>query len=149
MIVCKLSDSSRYYGFSPELKEALRWIEAHFHDAFVPGSVEVGESGIFVNSQEPAMLPREKVCLEAHKKYIDIHVPLKGEEIMGWAPVEGLHNVIKSYDAEADFELFGDAAHSIVHVRVGEIAVFFPEDAHAPNIGIGNHKKFCVKVPVR
>lgn len=148
MIVCKISDAARYDAVSPLLKEALDWVAAHVSDPFKVGSITVGDGGIVVNSQEVAMSPREKSQLEAHRKFIDIHVPLKGEEIMGWAPVDGLRNNIKPYDADADFELFGDAAHSLLHVRVGELAIFFPEDAHAPNIGIGNHKKYCVKVPV-
>lgn len=148
MIVCKISDAERYHGISSQLKEALEWVESHADTPFSVGSEKVGDCGIVVNSQEVAMLPREKSQLEAHRKFIDIHVPLRGEETMGWAPVNGLRNCVKPYDEEADFELFGDAAHSLLHVRVGELAIFFPEDAHAPNIGIGNHKKYCIKVPV-
>lgn len=148
MIICKLKDASRYYSISPELREALEWVEAHFKDPFKAGSQKVGDNGVVVNSQEVVMAPREKSFLEAHRKFTDIHVPLFGEEIMGWAPVADLRNVLNPYSEKDDFELFGDSAHAILHVRPGEIAIFFPEDAHAPNIGVGNHKKFCVKVPV-
>ena len=149
MIVCDLRDAARYYSISPLLAQALMWIEKHKDDEFKVGSIKRdGDSGITVNMQEVAMLPREKSCLEAHRKFIDIHVPLKGEETMGWAPVKALRNQLKPYDPDADFELYGDAAHSMLDIRVGQIAIFYPEDAHAPNIGIGNHRKLCVKVPV-
>ncbi|HUN20691.1 MAG TPA: YhcH/YjgK/YiaL family protein [Muribaculaceae bacterium] len=134
MIVCDLRDAARYYPISPLLAQALMWIEKHKDDEFKVGSIKLdGDSGITVNMQEVAMLPR---------------VPLKGEETMGWSPVKALRNQLKPYDPDADFELYGDAAHSMLDIRVGQIAIFYPEDAHAPNIGIGNHRKLCVKVPV-
>ena len=33
-------------------------------------------------------------------------------------------------------------------IRPGQFVIFFPEDAHAPNIGIGRHKKLCIKIAV-
>lgn len=147
MILCEIKDASRYYNIDERLKQALVWIENHYKDPFVPGSQQIGDTGIIVNAQEPSMQAADNSNLEAHRRYLDIHVPLR-EETMGWAPVETLHNVLKPYDEDADFELFGDSAHSLFRVRVGQIAIFYPEDAHAPNIGTGTHRKYCVKVPV-
>lgn len=147
MILCEISDAARYYNLGERLAQALMWIGNHYKDPFKAGSVALGDSGIVVNAQEPAMQSAENSNLEAHRRFIDIHVPLR-EETMGWAPVETLRNVLKPYDADADFELFGDSAHSLFQVRVGQIAIFYPEDAHAPNIGTGTHRKYCVKVPV-
>ena len=75
-------------------------------------------------------------------------MPLKGTETMGWTPVGACKHVRQAYDEENDFMTFGDSAHSLLHVKKGQIAVFFPEDAHAPNIGLGNHRKLCLKIPV-
>lgn len=148
MILCNISDAERYYALDSRLAIALKWVAEHYRDAFCPGSVKLGDSGVIVNSQEPTLQPAENANLEAHRKYIDIHVPLDGEETMGWAPVEMLDDVLSVYDAEADFELFGNPSHSLFPVRVGQLAIFYPEDAHAPNIGTGSHHKYCVKVPV-
>ena len=74
---------------------------------------------------------------------------LKGTEIIGWAPVESLKHKREEYDADRDVAFYGDAAHSLLHVKVGQMAVFFPEDAHAPNIGLGNHRKLCIKIPLQ
>jgi len=148
MILCQISEAARYHSISPQLAQALKWVNEHYKDEFKAGSQHVGDLGVIVNSQEPAMQSAEASNLEAHRKYIDIHVPLQCTETMGWAPVDTLHDVITPYNSEADFELFGDQAHSLSQVRVGQLAIFFPEDAHAPNIGTGTHRKFCVKVPV-
>ncbi|MBO4344254.1 MAG: YhcH/YjgK/YiaL family protein, partial [Victivallales bacterium] len=45
-----------------------------------------------------------------------------------------------------DYCLFSDKPQSFFDVRPGCFAIFFPEDAHAPNIGTGVHKKVVVKI---
>jgi YhcH/YjgK/YiaL family protein len=67
---------------------------------------------------------------------------------MGWAPVADMTNLRQAYNEENDIEFYGDAARSIFNVQPGQMAIFFPEDAHAPNVGTGNHRKLCIKIPV-
>lgn len=149
MILCDISSASRFAVLSPSLDEAIEWLIQHRNDAFTKGSLQIGNEGrITVKCEEPHLMPPEKSELEAHRKYIDIHVPLKDVETIGWAPVAALKYPHGEYDETRDICFFGDSATSLLHVRVGQIAIFFPEDAHAPNIGIGNHKKLCIKIPV-
>jgi len=151
MILCSVTDAAPYGAVSPALKIAVDWLLGHRADTFVKGSTVIGSyngADIIVKCEEPALLPREKTALEAHRRFIDIHVPLKGTEIIGWAPVEALKHIRQPYDADADIAFYGDAAHSLLHVKVGQAAVFFPSDAHAPNIGLGTHRKLCIKIPV-
>ncbi|MBD5164025.1 MAG: DUF386 domain-containing protein [Bacteroidales bacterium] len=147
MILCQISDADMVGKLSPQLATAVQWIQQHWTDELAKGSIEIND-GVIVNVQEPALQNREQASLEAHKKFIDIHVPLKGTETMGWTPVGACKHVRQAYDEENDFMTFGDSAHSLLHVKKGQIAVFFPEDAHAPNIGLGNHRKLCLKIPV-
>lgn len=151
MILCQITDAERYKRLSPQLGLAIEWLMQHYEDEFVKGIYTVpNDSGfdITVKCEEPALLPREKARLEAHRRYIDIHVPLKGTESIGWAPTSALKYEREAYDEENDIAFFGDAAHSLLHVKKGQMVVFFPDDAHAPNIGLGNHRKLCIKVPV-
>ena len=150
MILSDIRNLARYEGVAPALGAAIRWLIEHESDAFVKGETAVEFPGgeFVVKCEEPAMMPRERVALEAHRRFIDIHVPLKGVEGIGWAPVEGLKHPHGEYDAERDIRFFGDVSVSILHVHPGQAVVFFPEDAHAPNIGLGNHRKLCIKIPV-
>ncbi len=151
MIISSITDAARYIALSRELAIAIEWMQGHWSDDFIKGTYSIGSTDageIFAKYEEPALLPREKAALEAHRRYIDIHVPLKGTEIIGWAPVASLKHTRTPYDADADIAFFGDAAHSLLHVKVGQCVIFFPEDAHAPNIGLGNHRKLCIKIPV-
>ncbi len=149
MILCAISDLHRYKGISPKLDEALYWLQAHSSDTFQKGKIAVGaDEDIIVNCEEPHLRTAESAELEAHRCFIDIHVPLKSRETIGWAPVSVMKYPHGEYDAERDICFFGDSATSILQVRVGQIVIFFPEDAHAPNIGTGTHRKLCIKIPV-
>lgn len=152
MILSLITDSDRYACISEGLATAFEWLRSFKPEDFVKGKTVIGTCGdseIYVNGEEPALLPREKASLESHRRYIDIHVPLKGTEIIGWAPVESLKHKREEYDVDRDVAFYGDAAHSLLHVKVGQMAIFFPEDAHAPNIGLGNHRKLCIKIPLQ
>ncbi len=151
MILSLITNSDRYRSISPALAQALDWLKQFSPADFVKGRFVIGNfngADIYVNAEEPALIPREKASLEAHRQFIDIHVPLKGTEIIGWAPVDSVKHPRGQYDVEKDIVFFGDAAHSLLHVKVGQMAIFFPEDAHAPNIGLGNHRTLCIKIPV-
>lgn len=150
MIITEINDCMRYCMLSPQIATALNWLLEHSDFKFVKGIYTIpltNGSEMIAKCEEPALVPREKASLEAHRRYIDIQIPLKGTELMGWAPVNALKHPRQSYDQENDIIFYGDSAHSILHVRVGQLVIFFPEDAHAPNIGLGNHRKLIIKVP--
>lgn len=147
MILCPIGQSALYDAVHPGLAKAMKWLREQTDANFAKGNIEIGD-GIVVKCEEPSLMPRESVKLEAHCKFIDIHVPLKGTEIIGWGPTDSLQYIHTPYDEERDVAFYGDAAHSLLHVKRGQMAVFFPEDAHAPNIGLGTHRKLCIKIPV-
>lgn len=146
MILCRIDDSDTYEPISATLSHALQWLRAFNAADFSAGELNIGR-GVVVKFEEPALRPREAATLETHRQFIDIHVPLKGTETIGWAPAGTLRHERAAYDADSDIAFWGDAAHSLLHVKVGQMAIFFPADAHAPNIGLGNHRKLCIKIP--
>ena len=85
---------------------------------------------------------------EAHRKYIDIQVPIEGTESMGWIELSECRELLKPYDSEKDVVFYNDAPSSYIQVSPGEFVIFFPEDVHAPGIGTENIKKLVVKVMV-
>ncbi len=52
---------------------------------------------------------------EGHKKYIDIHVVISGEENLGYTPCSEV-TVKKEYDSEGDYELYEGTLKNIFHV---------------------------------
>lgn len=146
MIIGTLDNIERFRTLDSLIFTALEWAAAHVGDPFVKGSQWIVEDKVKVNSEEVAMLPRERCRLEAHRLWADIHIPLSADERIGWAPTESLRNLTEPYDEERDIAFYGDSAQVIVNVLKKQFVILFPEDAHAPNIGVGNHRKLCIKI---
>ena len=96
--------------------------------------------------------PTPDVPFEAHRRYIDVQVMVAGEELME-AAAAGPLGVLQAYDEEKDVILFADpAAPSRLRLRAGDVAIFWPEDAHRPALAPGGVpalvRKTVVKVPV-
>ncbi len=102
---------------------------------------------------EQAYEPKARVdgFFESHRRYIDVQVIVDGEELMEVEDVSRLV-VTLPYEAERDLIKYADSAEAaVLKMRVGDVAVFFPEDGHMPSLrwrGAGLVRKTVVKVPV-
>lgn len=148
MILDDLKYIETYTSLSEEIAIALRWAAQQAKETFEKNTIELVPQKVIAQCEEVAMTPREKLMLEAHHRFIFIHVPISGEESMGWSSIENVKNKMAEYDEDNDIIFYGDAPQRVFHIHPGQFAIFFPEDAHAPNIGIGNHKKLCIKIAI-
>ena len=108
------------------------------------GSLPLGR----VDIDGDAVFAEEKQ-LEAHRRYYDVQFVVSGEEVMQYAPLEGLAKV-QPFDEDADFGLYctPERPSSIV-LRAGDVAVLAPEDAHKPGCALDAPccvRKIVVKV---
>ncbi|MET0263714.1 MAG: YhcH/YjgK/YiaL family protein, partial [Rariglobus sp.] len=114
-------------------------------------NVDLGD-GVFAMEQAYNTKPPADGRWEAHRVYIDVQVVVSGEELMGVVDVSRL-NVAEDLTPAKDV-MFFDAyeAGSTLRVRAGEIAVFYPVDAHKPSVSAGAAsvlvRKTVVKIPV-
>ncbi len=98
---------------------------------------------------EPRLRPEG--FFESHRKYADVQVIVEGEELM---EVEDISRLVVNQDylPERDLIKYADTAvASVLRMRTGDIAVFFPEDGHMPSLSWrapGLVRKTVVKVPV-
>ncbi len=91
----------------------------------------------------------EKTNWESHRKVIDIQYVISGEEKMGVAAVTTA-TVIKPYDDKRDVANYNVEGKYYVS-EPGRMFIFFPNDAHRPNITTGKNlpdKKIVIKIPV-
>ena len=115
------------------------------------GRVDIDGDAVFANVQEYDTVPAEEKQLEAHRRYYDVQFVVSGEEVMQYAPLEGLAKV-QPFDEDADFGLYctPERPSSIV-LRAGDVAVLAPEDAHKPGCALDAPccvRKIVVKVLV-
>lgn len=76
---------------------------------------------------------------EGHRDMIDIQYMIRGSEIIEWANKTTLITE-KEYDYDRDIEFFEVPENEVltkIHMKSGCFAVFFPDDAHRPQINDG------------
>jgi biofilm protein TabA len=91
----------------------------------------------------------DKTAFESHRKYIDLQYVITGEEKMAKAPVTSV-TVSKPYDEATDLANYTGEG-KIYTVPAGTFMLFFPTEAHRPNITPGGNKvvkKIVIKVRV-
>jgi len=94
---------------------------------------------------------RPEGFFETHRKYIDVQVIVAGEELMEVTAAAGLA-VTQGYDEKKDFIKYADTGMaSVLRMKSGDAAVFWPEDAHMPALAVQQPvliRKTVIKVPV-
>jgi YhcH/YjgK/YiaL family protein len=147
---------------SPRFAAALRYAvealdpgaEAHRRIlALAPGGSQRHElgGGIFAIEAAYPTKPRAEGFFESHRKYIDVQVVVAGHEVMEVENIERLQETA-AYDPERDLIKYAlPDSPSVLHVKSGDVAVFFPDDGHMPSIQAAGPmlvRKTVVKVPV-
>lgn len=113
------------------------------------GKHPIDGDNVFASVTADSSKDYEKTNWESHRKYIDIQYIIAGEENMGVYPVSKA-TVTKEYDDKRDAANY-NAPAKIYTGTPGTFFIFFPSDAHRPNITPGGNKvvkKLVIKVKV-
>jgi biofilm protein TabA len=132
------------------LAAALRWLRETELIDLSPGRYDIGGESLYAQVSEFVTRPVGRGTWEAHRRFIDIHCVIAGEERMGWAPVDSL--TAGEYDAENDFYPLQGQGGAFFTLRPGRFALMGPADAHMPGLMCGARpeplRKVVVKVAV-
>ena len=107
--------------------------------------------GAFALEQAYLTKARAEGFFESHRKFIDIQVVVSGEELL---EVSEISRLVVSEDLTPGKDLIKyqtPVAPSVLRLRAGEVAVFFPADGHMPSLAVSAPSlvyKTVVKVPV-
>lgn len=148
MIIDVMENAGLYSKGDPRLAKAFGFLAGKDLSAFKKGRYEIEGSSIYALVSFSEGFGRDKARLEAHRKYIDVQLCLKGDDVIGWKPKKECRVVAEKYNAEKDIEFFADIPVSWLTLKPGFFAVFFPQEAHAPLAGEGPLHKVVVKVAV-
>lgn len=143
MILDNFARRERYYSFHPRFKKAFSALE---NLIFTKGRHVIEDDEIIAIHEEIVGEKKEKAKLEAHRKYIDIQYIVRGDETMGWRPIESCKVVSDPYSEEKDILFYSDPPLFFIDVPTNFFVIFSPEDAHAPKIGDGFIQKVIIKV---
>jgi len=133
------------------LERAFEYLAKADLAALPLGRTDIEGDDVYVMMSEGETKPPEQVKFEAHRRYIDIQLVVRGQEAIGVAPVPTL-TTVEAYDSAKDIEFFAvPPQFSQLELRAGEFAVFAPGDGHRPSLHLdGPHvsRKAVVKVSV-
>jgi YhcH/YjgK/YiaL family protein len=120
-------------ALNPLFADVVAFLAQNDLDKLDEGKHLIKDKDLFVNIQAAKGRAREAATLETHRDMIDIQIPLDGEETFGYTPLCDLPSF--EYNAEKDITKYGDTmAQTYVTLKPGQMAIFFPQDGHAPCI---------------
>ena len=146
MILGSLKNTSTIEKYHPLFKKAFDFVKASDFAELEDGKYEIQGSDLFLILNTINGKSEKEVVTEAHQKYIDIQIPLRGNEAFGWIPTEKCTKIKLVYDEQKDLILFENGPTNYIFPKDGDFLIFFPEDGHAPGIGEGVIRKVIVKV---
>ena len=134
MITDTIANAHRYTALHPDFSDAIKLLQTLDFANLPDGQVACENPNIRLFIGSEAMRNREAAKPEAHRNHIDIQVPLSGTEAYGWIDRGRLQNGL-GYNEQKDIEFFDCEPTTWLDIHVGEFALFFPSDGHAPLVG--------------
>jgi YhcH/YjgK/YiaL family protein len=128
--------------------KAFAFLKEHDLKTLAKGKYPIDGDNVFASVTEDPTKDFDKTGWESHRKYIDLQCVIIGEEKMGKWPVSKATSVIKPYDESKDVANY-TAPGKFYIIPAGTFIIFFPTDAHRPNITPGGNKvvkKIVIKV---
>ena len=136
MIIDTIENAQNYISLNKSFKTVFDYLKSHDLSTMECGSYELEGRNLFFNLQEGETKPEQK--LEAHRKYIDIQVVVKGEEYMGYTNIKNT-TVTEEYNEEKDV-IFLSGEVDKVKATSKHFVVFYPQDAHMPSLAVDTPK---------
>ena len=146
MIIDKLENLKNYASVNPLFPKVVEFLQQNDLNKLEAGKHEIVGKDLFVNIQMAKGRTPAEAVIETHDKMIDIQIPLSDAETFGYTQRDQLPKA--EYIAEKDITTIPDlAADSYITCQPGMMAIFFPQDGHAPCIaGVPEIKKAIFKV---
>ncbi|GAB2704348.1 hypothetical protein GCM10027037_32350 [Mucilaginibacter koreensis] len=140
----------QYHANEALWKKVFAYLRDHQLEELAPGKYPIAGDSAYVSITENPSRTPEQAKWESHRNYIDLQYVIKGKEKIGVIPVPQA-NISVPYDAAKDNANYTSDAGTYYIAQPGTFYLFFPQDAHRPNIkveGFDVVKKLVVKIKV-
>jgi len=137
----------QYHANKKYWDEAFAFLKNNDLTKLAPGKYPIDGDNVYAYVTDDSTKDYDKSKWESHRKYIDLHYVISGEEKIGVAPVADVR-VTEPYNAEKDIAHYRGAGKLFV-AKPGTFFIFFPGTAHRPNITTGGNKpdqKIVIKI---
>ncbi len=133
MIHAKLTDALDYRGIHSRLDRALALLTPEYLQTVGTETIQLEGDALYVTRFDYETLPHAETFFESHRRYLDIHVMVRGSEIIEIAHPAGL----QEFEHKGDFWGYHGEAEQQVLLKPGDFLVVFPGDAHRLKIKTG------------
>ncbi|NIY47432.1 YhcH/YjgK/YiaL family protein [Cedecea colo] len=152
MIIDKLSNAASNPVYPQAIRHALRAIVANKPQQLANGKYPIEGELIYFSVFDGKTKPLEEQRPELHARYIDIHIVLEGEELIGAAPIEQRQQPDGEFDEQNDIGFFrGMGCETLIKLLPGDLAILFPGELHRPMATSGTPgalRKIVAKIDV-
>ena len=135
-VVAPIADAPRLFALNEHLEKAFGFLQRPDLKTLAPGRYEIGGSNCWANVFDASLKPwSDDNLFECHHAYIDVQVPISGEETYGsMTPPEAA----ASFEPGRDIALWRARGERLT-VKPGEFVAFFPPyGGHAPGLSDGS-----------
>jgi YhcH/YjgK/YiaL family protein len=141
--------AEQYFKNKESWDKAFAFLKEHDLQKIEKGKYPVDGDKVTASVTTDSSKNFEKTTWESHRKFIDLQYVIMGEEKMGVYPVTKA-KVTKPYDEKKDVANY-TADGKYYAATPASFFLFFPTDAHRPNITPGGNKvvkKIVLKIKV-
>ena len=127
--------------------EAFTFLKSHDLQSLAAGRYAIDSNNVYAMVTENPTKDMDSTKWESHHSYIDLHMVITGEEKIGVADISKL-TVTMPYDASKDLVNYTGEGNFYTAMP-GTFFLFFPADAHRPNITTNGNKpdkKIVIKI---
>ncbi len=133
MIIDTIDNLGKYVALNPLFADVVEFLKTNDLQTMEAGKYPIKDKDLFLNLSLAKQRTKDTAILETHINMIDIQIPITCAETFGYTPLEDLPDF--EYNAEKDITKYSDTkAQTYVTVNPGQMAIFFPQDGHAPCI---------------
>jgi YhcH/YjgK/YiaL family protein len=146
MIIDRIENARLYLGLGTAFKEAFSFLQAKGFENKEPGRCEIS-GGTYCLVQRYETRPEAGCLFEAHRRYIDLHYIVAGTECHRYSHLAGLE-LREPYSESSDAAMYGGQGSRFT-LGPGFFAIYYPEDAHMPNLIAAETPEKMIKVVVK
>ncbi|MBQ3499755.1 MAG: YhcH/YjgK/YiaL family protein [Clostridia bacterium] len=148
MITGKIDDLKLYYSVCPEFEKVYDFVKEYFENPKPDGSYELIADKLTASIATNITGAAETKQLEAHRKYADVQIVLKGVERIDWAHISDCKvELSEEFSKGGDIAFYADPDYvSSIILDAGTFVYLLPEDAHKPCVNAGAESAEATKV---
>lgn len=139
MIFGSVKNLDQFSFLKNSIKECFAYANTHDLKSFRPGCHEIDGERFFVNIVEYETTDAENRFWEAHKKYLDIHYMICGDEQIDLNFIQNMD--LKEYVEKDDFLPMDGDKNANVILHDGDFLVCYPCDAHRTAVAVDKPEK--------